>query len=149
LTLKERASSNLHDEATHEVEYLRSKLCQILLPDGPETCKVCNSLRTKTGIELRKKVSTLNKPAGIKAPISLTSPDRLKLTIQQHRQTIQHQTLQCMQLKDQLKEMKDALNKSSYKIDAQLGNDFVDIFKGNIYTTVFCFYLPIVIGKES
>ena len=69
-------------------------------------------------------------PASPKAPITITSPQRLKLLIQNQRQTINHQTLQCAQLQEQIEEMQTQLHRSSCVINEELQNDIDDIFKG-------------------
>ena len=62
-------------------------------------------------------------PAKLKAPITLTSPNRLKLTIQEQR-------YKCADLEKQLEEMKLELEKSSIVVD-ELSDDFIKIYSNN------------------
>lgn len=112
-----------------QLEYLRSKSCLILLSSNT-VCKPCNDLQIRTVIEMRRKESNLKLPAKSTAPVKFTSPERLKLAMQQQRKTIQEQQLECAQLSTRIEEMKQELAKSSHGISNELSNDLVDIFKG-------------------
>nr|XP_047133158.1 uncharacterized protein LOC124811499 [Hydra vulgaris] len=68
----------------------------------------------------KEKKKRHNEPAKLNAPISLTSPSRLKLTIQQHR-------LKCAQLQARIKTMQEELISSSVMMDSELHNDFLSI----------------------
>ena len=60
-------------------------------------------------------------PSKLKAPISLTSPTRLKLTMQQER-------LKCKQLKVEISKMKTEIEKASKTVDKNLNEDLCKIF---------------------
>ena len=66
----------------------------------------------------------MNKPAKLNAPVKFTSPDRLKLTLQQQR-------LECKQLEEQLENMRKTLEKESEVINPELNNDLVTLFSGS------------------
>lgn len=64
--------------------------------------------------------------------MSVTSKERLQLTLQGQRLTIQHQQLKCSQLEEKLHQMEIEL-KSSINVDDQLSDDFINIFGQNSY----------------
>ena len=104
-------------------------MCLVLVQQGTNVCKPCDSLRLRTMLELNRKESALKSPAKPKVPLKFTSPERLKLALQEHRTTIQRQNLECQQLKDRIEEMKVEIAKSSCSVDKTLDKDFGDIFK--------------------
>ena len=67
-------------------------------------------------ISRKGKENKLLKPAHIKAPISKTDPERVKLTLQEQR-------LKCAQLERELHEMRTELQKSNIEIDPKLSDD--------------------------
>ena len=93
--------------------------CEILVEN--EYCKSCTDfdkvLRRISGAKSRKQ----NLPAKLKAPVKLTSSNRIKLTLQQHR-------LKCSQLESKLEKMQLALQQSSLLIDHKMGQDLIKIF---------------------
>ena len=60
------------------------------------------------------------KPAHVKAPVSKTNPERIKLTLQ-------GQWLQCAELERELNEMPAELEKANVEVDHELSNDFSKI----------------------
>lgn len=62
------------------------------------------------------------KPAQLNAPVSKTDPQRIKLTLQQHR-------LKCAQLEKELHEMHAELQKSSIEIDNELSKELITILE--------------------
>ena len=60
------------------------------------------------------------KPASVKAPVSKTDPQRIKLTLQKQR-------IKCAELERELSAMRTELQKSSVEVDNDLSNDFVQI----------------------
>lgn len=65
----------------------------------------------------------MSEPAHLKAPISKTAPERLKLTLREQR-------LKCAELEQQLHEMRTEIMNSSVKVDHSLSNDFTSILGG-------------------
>ena len=59
-------------------------------------------------------------PAKLKAPISKTSPERIKLALHEQR-------LKCAKLEKELEEIKIEIEKASVAIDDQMSHDVVSI----------------------
>ena len=53
--------------------------------ESSEKCAECIIVEAKEKVSLKRKRDNLNAPAKLKAPISLTSPERVKLTLQNYR----------------------------------------------------------------
>ena len=72
-----------------------------------------------------KEIAVKNKqcPAKPIAPVSFTSPKRLKLTLQE-------QHLKCSQLEKKIMQVTSELEKSSIFIDKEVGQDIIKIFGG-------------------
>ena len=68
----------------------------------------------------RPKERRLSKPANVKAPVSKTDPERIKLTLQEER-------LKCAELERKLNEMRAAIVKTNIEVDHELSNDFTKI----------------------
>ena len=85
-------------------EFLRSGNCPLLL-SGKNQCSSCLAHGANFIHESKRKEVRLKEPAKLTAPVSFTSPDRLKLTLQQH-------CLKCKQLEQQINEMRQSLEKS-------------------------------------
>lgn len=110
--------------STHQLEYLRAQNCEILLRlEMVDICMPCNKFRMRTEVEIRRKESSTKTPASLNAPITLTSPDRMKLTVQQHRQTIRQQSQKCGQLEEELKSIRSELERNSCNVTDDLHND--------------------------
>ena len=81
----------LHPEPTHETVYNRSPSCELLIKSD-DACNTCNELQKnlqgKSRKALKRKSEILATPAKLNAPISLTSPERIKLTLQNQRAEI-------------------------------------------------------------
>ena len=60
--------------------YYRPKDCSIIISEPEEMCTLCLKHVNKSG-----SLSLKLEPVKLKAPLSITSPDRLKLTIQQQK----------------------------------------------------------------
>lgn len=60
------------------------------------------------------------KPAHVKAPVSKTDPERIKLTLQGQR-------LRCAELERELNEMRAEIVKTNIEVDHELSNDFSKI----------------------
>ena len=101
--------------------YYRSNQCSILTKN-----LVCLECTNKEKILLQKKCKSLKRkensliPIKAKAPISLTSPERIKVTIQSYR-------LENKMLRTEIKKLQDEISKSSIKIDEELNADLVSI----------------------
>eukprot|EP00794_Sanderia_malayensis_P001208 gene1208-584_t len=89
-------------------EYFRSTDCKLLiLGEQCDPCKLQEVLQTRHKRRCRARQSI---PAKTKAPVSLTSTKRLKLTLQAQR-------LQCRQLQAKVKEMGVEITKNSVEIE--------------------------------
>ena len=71
-------------EPACEDEYVRSIECTVLIQEG-NTCKECRLEEINHRKSLNKKSKIAATPAHKKAPVSLTSPDRIRLTFQNQR----------------------------------------------------------------
>ena len=60
----------------NQIFYFRSNTCELLLSDGKTVCKDCNALKQRTVSERTWKSKKGSEP---KAPITLTSPERLEV----------------------------------------------------------------------
>ena len=114
-------------EPINQKVWYRSKLCWILVT-GLDTCQECvlqnKTFENKKQKKLKRKSDAMKLPAKLNAPISLTSPQRLKLTLQNYR-------FENKQLKDEIKKMDDAITTSSYEISPELNSDMVSIMNGS------------------
>ena len=106
----------------HQEEYLRAKYCSLLVLDG-KPCSACGLCNMKLVYKTNRKTKHLNEPAKLNAPVKFTSPERLKLTMQ-------HQRLQCKQLKQQIEDMNTSLEKHSRQVSPELDEDFTTLFSG-------------------
>ena len=109
---------------SHQDEYYRSTTCKLILTGNPSEKNTCSpgcSLYQKFISERNHKVPVLNQPAKLNAPIKFTSPERIKLTLQNER-------LKCKQLEHELSKMRSALEKQDGSVDHQLNKDFLKIF---------------------
>ena len=102
--------------------YWRSRNCSLLFErDGTSNvCHFCSEYEIAANISRKGKENRLLKPAHIKAPISKTDPERVKLTLQEQR-------LKCAQLERELHEIKTELQRSNIEIDPKLSDDFTQI----------------------
>ena len=98
-------------------EYFRSKNC-ILLSDKA-ICNTCIPAQSR-----KKKCKKVLSPAKVKAPVSRTRPEKLKLALQQQR-------LECKNLKKQIEKMKVEIENNSVKVDEGLEKDIATILEGN------------------
>ena len=99
-------------------EHRRSLSCALLITVNK--CSSCCKKDTYANASRVAKDKRMSVPAKLKAPISGTSTNRIKLTLNQHR-------LRCAQLQDRITEMENELEKSSVEIDKELSSDFFDI----------------------
>ena len=109
-----------------QVEYLRSPGCaMIVLPEQEQTscCNVCSKLMKSEEILFRQKSRRLATPASLKAPLTMTSTSRLKLTIQQDR-------AKNRELQSQIERMRKELTSKSVPVTSELESDLVTIMSG-------------------
>ena len=97
---------------SNQLEYLWSDNCA-LLSEEEQSCSKCHKLKVKVKSEInweKNKLMSISKP---KAPISLTSPTRLKVAMQQER-------LKCKQLEVEILKMKTEIEKASKPVEKNL-----------------------------
>ena len=105
---------------SNQLEYLRSDNCALLLEEE-QSCSKCQKLKVKVKSEMNWKRNKLMSPSKLKAPISLTSPTRLKLAMQQER-------LKYKQLEVEISKMKTEIKKASKPVEQNLSEDLCKIF---------------------
>lgn len=117
--------NNKFKSRTCQDEYFRTADCKLLLSSGDEvdSCSFCHLGHQYMKYQKNRKSVVLNQPAKLHAPIKFTSPQRVKLTLQDHR-------LECKQLKDELSKMREAIEKHSGIVDDELSTDFQTLFSG-------------------
>ena len=98
--------------------YFRSENC--LLLSDTSTCDPCLKYERSTLVSLRKnlkrKQESIVSPAKPNAPISLTSPERIKLTLQNYR-------LENKELKAQIQSLQSELSNKSLPVTESLNQD--------------------------
>ena len=99
--------------------FCRSKCCIVLLNDG-NMCVKCSRMDVHVRYRQNEKTKRKAQPCKLKAPISATSVERVKLTLQSER-------LKCAQLERQLADMRSEISNSSLTVDNQLSGDFISI----------------------
>ena len=104
-------------------EYYRSNSCNVLVKPGINSCSHCHLSTQKFITEKHRKITVVNQPAKLNAPIKFTSPERIKLTLQDHR-------LKCKQLENELAKMRSAIENHSETVDIELNKDFRTIYSG-------------------
>ena len=108
------------DDATYKcVYYYRHVGCSILTVD--ENCDTCLSYKKSVERCDKARNRRILEPARDRAPVSLTSPERLVLTLQSKR-------IKCRQLEEKLQKMERSLQRSSIEIDNELSTDFISLF---------------------
>lgn len=107
----------------NQTEFNRSSLCLLLLKSA-EKCEHCEkldtSIQSKTRKALKRKAETITKPAKLCAPISLTSPERIILTMQNQRSEIKS-------LKRDVEMLREELQKSAVPVTPELNDDLKNI----------------------
>ena len=83
----------------------------------------CIALESKETSSLKRKRINLNLPSKPKALISFTSPERVKLTLQNYR-------LETKQLKEEINNLCQKIHSKSLAVDRNLGDDLVKIMSG-------------------
>ena len=127
----EQCQTNIYDETkisepTFEDEYLRGIDCATLIEinksDQLQPCSECNSFSLKEVKFQKRKRVIANTPANLRAPISLTSPQRIRLTLQKQR-------LDNAQLIKEAQELREEIDKSSVPVDKVLNIDLQNIIQ--------------------
>ena len=86
-----------------------------------DKCKTLELSQTnKLQKAVKRKADTLTKPAQLNAPISITSPDRIKLTMQNYR-------FENAILKQEMKNMQDEIQKNSLRVTSDLDDDMKNL----------------------
>ena len=105
-------------------EYNRAKDCKILVNEDESNCSVCQDSVRIQEVANRRKRARENVPASHKAPVSVTSPKRIKLTLQAQR-------LKCKQFKHEIEKMKTEVDQKSVPVTNDLSNDLLNIISEN------------------
>ena len=102
--------------------FWRSKDCRLMCEKevGEDACLQCLEYLVSSRKTIKAKERRLSKPANVKAPVSKTDPERIKLTLQEQR-------LKCAELERELNEMRAAIVKTNIEVDHELSNDFTKI----------------------
>ena len=82
---------------------------------GEGACPQCLEYQVSSRKTIKAKERRLSKPANVKALLSKTDPERIKLTLQEQR-------LKCPDL--ERNEMRVAIAKTNIEVDHELSNDF-------------------------
>ncbi|PFX21307.1 Transposable element P transposase [Stylophora pistillata] len=109
--------------------FWRAKGCFLLCQQHVVCCE-CDEFMSCSENARKSKESRSAKPAHVKAPVSQTDPERIKLTLQGQR-------LRCAELEQQLNDMKAELQKSNIEIDHELSDDFARIIGSAKQVTPF------------
>ena len=73
------------DQPVVQDKYFRTRNCSLLLLSQESTCKICDKENIKFKTDVNSKEASPSKPAHLIAPVKFTSPERMKLTLQQKR----------------------------------------------------------------
>ena len=104
-------------------KWYRSPSCQLLVP-SLRKCKDCSKAESKESLSLKRKRKVMLLPAKAKAPVSLTSPERLKFTLQSYR-------LENKQLKEEIVKLQEEIACKSLPLYDDLGNDLKNIMSNS------------------
>lgn len=111
-------------------EYWRTRGCAVLFDNGKQCCS-CHHYSHKSELSHMAKQKKLAEPAHLFSPVSQTTPERIKLTLQMQR-------FKCAELEQKLEEMKLEIQKSSVEVDHQLSQDITSILgKSDMNITPF------------
>ena len=98
--------------------YYRSKDCKLILSDG-DVCSDCTIIQKYENKSANKKKAC--EPAKLKAPIIVTSPERIKLTLKMHCE-------ENKVLLTKITQLQSELEKASMPISEDLHSDFRKLF---------------------
>lgn len=99
-----------------QTKWYRPTNCYLLIQNGIEKCAECILVEKKEDLSLKRKSANMNIPAKPKAPITLTSPQRVKLYVQE--------------LRHENKQLRVEINKKSVPVPETLGDDLATIMSG-------------------
>ena len=106
----------------YESIFYRSNECSILTKTS--VCIGCSQKQKKllqrNNTSIKRKANSLTMPLKPKAPISLTSPERIKVAIQSYR-------IENKMLKSEIQNLQNEISKSSMKVDDGLSADLIKI----------------------
>ena len=106
----------------YESIFYRSNECSILTKTS--VCIGCSQKQKKllqrNNTSIKRKANSLTMPLKPKAPISLTSPERIKVAIQSYR-------IENKMLKSEIQNLQNKISKSSMKVDDGLNADLIKI----------------------
>ena len=106
----------------YESIFYRSNECSVLTKTS--VCIGCSQKQKKllqrNNKSIKRKANSLTIPLKPKAPISLTSPERIKVTIQSYR-------IENKMLKSEIQNLQHEISKSSMRIDDGLSADLIKI----------------------
>ena len=105
-------------------EYNRAKDSKILVNKDESNCSVCEYSVRIQEVANRRKRARENVPASYKVRVSVTSPNRIKLTLQAQR-------LKCKQLEHEIQKMKTEVDQKSVPVTNDLINDLLSIISEN------------------
>ena len=94
-----------------QTEFNRTSDCEIIITQG-SSCKNCVTAENKKLKTLKRKAANHNIPAKLKAPISLTSSERVKLTLQNYR-------MENKMLKLEVEKLQAEISKSSMTVSPE------------------------------
>ena len=100
----------------------RSLECRILI-EKESQCRSCKTIEKREEKNLKRKHESQVVPAKLNAPISKTSSERIKATLQSYR-------VQNNELKSQIEEMKEEIKNSSVQVAEDLSKDLGDLMSG-------------------
>ena len=107
----------------HQSKWYRAPSCFMLIHNSFGKGSACIGIESKEMLTLKRKKDNITVPAKSKAPISLTSPERVKLTLQNYR-------LENKQLKEEVKNLQHEISSKSLEVDDNLAEDLVKIMSG-------------------
>ena len=106
--------------------FFRCLSCKLLISNADEKiCCICMNKLKSISKDENEKLKKSQLPAKLNAPVSLTSPERIKATLQSLRVDKRQLQLENQQLKDRLQAMEVELHKNSLTIDDTLCNDLI------------------------
>ena len=112
--LKEPSVFPFHSEST-----VRALDCRVLCSED-EMCPCCKEVSRQQQYSTNRKRKHEATPAKLKAPVSATSSQRIKVTLQQHR-------LKCAQLEKEIMAMRQELSRASVQVSEHLNRDLLDL----------------------
>ena len=113
---------DLFDETIRNAEttFYRSESC-ILMCRGSDVCQNCSKLEKAENRIFEKRKSELLIPAKLNAPISATAPERVVLTLREHRETIKAK-------EELIAKLQSSIDNNSVKVTDDLDQDLKAIF---------------------